>query len=662
MKSAGTIQKNTEKRASHDVLFSLCENAADRLILLVLLGSVLLFILWPIACIALRSLRGADGGVSFAMFGTVLRQYGESLRNSVFVGVFTAVLSTILSLSAALVCATARGWKKTLCMVIMLVAMVSPPFVSSLAYIQLYGRRGWITYRLLHLSLNPYNRWGVILMQSISFVPLNAMFLSGILEKLDEGSLRSARDLGASGGAILRDIVLPLIRPATLVCLLLSFVRSLADFGTPIIIGGRFSTLAADIYLQVVGYPNIMRVGTFERIGHHAVLITIPGSDASLRPCLYMSHQDVVPVVEGTEQDWTHPAFSGDIADGYIWGRGTLDIKEQVFGVLEAAEYLLARGKSFARTAYLAFGDDEETINLGALAIAEHLKAQGVTLEFVLDEGGCKIEPGTAFGAPETFIVSVQLMEKGYADLELSVHSIGGHSSRPYGGTSLGRLSGAIADITRAPFAVHLNSAMTGAFETLAPYITQEPLKTLVQDVAGNADAIAACCMSSPDLFPFVTTTIAPTMIRGGSAACNVMPQDMTAVINFRLADGDTVESVMAHCREAVQDKGVEMRFLQANDPSAIAKRDGYGYRTVVESFQRYYPEAVFIPSMAVGATDAHRYEEICDTCLRCSPFMTEPAEAASGVHGTNERLLVRSYLQGIRVLIDLMEHANVEP
>lgn len=257
MKSAGAIQKNTEKRASHDVLFSLCENAADKLILLVLLGSVLLFILWPIACIALRSLRGADGGVSFAMFGTVLRQYGESLRNSVFVGVFTAVLSTILSLSAALVCATARGWKKTLCMVIMLVAMVSPPFVSSLAYIQLYGRRGWITYRLLHLSLNPYNRWGVILMQSISFVPLNAMFLSGILEKLDEGSLRSARDLGASGGAILRDIVLPLIRPATLVCLLLSFVRSLADFGTPIIIGGRFSTLAADIYLQVVGYSDL---------------------------------------------------------------------------------------------------------------------------------------------------------------------------------------------------------------------------------------------------------------------------------------------------------------------------------------------------------------------------------------------------------------------
>ena len=161
-------------------------------------------------------------------------------------------------------------------------------------------------------------------------------------------------------------------------------------------------------------------------------------------------------------------------------------------------------------------------------------------------------------------------------------------------------------------------------------------------------------------LFPFVITTIAPTVIQGSSRACNVMPQDMQAVINLRLADGDTVENVMAHCRAAVQDPTVELRYQQANDPSATARRDGYGYRTVVDSMQRYYPDVVFVPSMTVGATDAHQYEQICDTCLRCSPFMAEPEEAASGVHGTNERILVRAYLQGIRVLIDLMEHANL--
>ncbi len=426
--------------------------------------------------------------------------------------------------------------------------------------------------------------------------------------------------------------------------------HSLTDYG-------EFDRLQAHMKAS---YPVIMSIGSFELVGHHAVLITIPGSDPALRPCLYMSHQDVVPVVEGTEQDWTYPAFSGAVEDGYIWGRGTLDIKEQVFGILEAAEYLLAHGKTFSRTAYLAFGDDEETLNTGALAISNHLKAQGITLEFVLDEGGGKIEPGTLFGAPEIFISQVDLMEKGYADLELSVHSIGGHSSRPYGGTSLAHLSGAIADICRNPFPVRLSPVMMGALKTLAPYITEEPLKTLVQDIPGNQDAIAAYCHTHPDLFPFVSTTIAPTIIQGSSDACNVMPQDMQAVINFRLADGDTVESVMAHCQQVVTDDSVTLRYLQANNPSATAKQDGYGYQALIRSMERYFGGVVFVPSMTVGATDAHQYEQICDTCLRCSPFMAEPEERTAGVHGTNERISVRSYMQGIRVLIDLMTHANV--
>ena len=89
-------------------------------------------------------------------------------------------------------------------------------------------------------------------------------------------------------------------------------------------------------------FPAVMSRGQFELIGH-AVLITIPGSDPDLLPCLYMSHQDVVPVVAGTELDWTHDAFSGAVEDGYIWGRGTLDIKEMVFGILEAAPYRISR-------------------------------------------------------------------------------------------------------------------------------------------------------------------------------------------------------------------------------------------------------------------------------------------------------------------------------
>ena len=106
----------------------------------------------------------------------------------------------------------------------------------------------------------------------------------------------------------------------------------------------------------------------------------------------------------------------------------------------------------------------------------------------------------------------------------------------------------------------------------------------------------------------------------------------------------------------------MHLRYLQANDPSATARIDGFGYKKLCEAMSQFYPEVVFVPSMTVGATDAHQYERICDTCLRCSPFLTEPEDVRRGMHGTDERLPIRSYAQGIRVLIRLMELANVTP
>lgn len=238
---------------------------ADKVILLGLLGSVLLFVLWPMVCILVKSLWDGEK-VGLAAYEAVWSQYGTNLWNSVFTGVCAALLCTLFSTAAAIFLASSRGAVKAACMALLLITMVSPPFVSSLAYIQLYGRRGWITYRLLGISWDPYNCWGVILMQSLSFVPLNALFLTGILTKLDGDSLRSARDLGAAPKDILKDIVLPLMRPGILVALLLSFVRSLADFGTPVIIGGRFSTIASEIYLQLVGYSNLEKASAMNMV------------------------------------------------------------------------------------------------------------------------------------------------------------------------------------------------------------------------------------------------------------------------------------------------------------------------------------------------------------------------------------------------------------
>ena len=247
--------KRANKGASKDALFRLLGESADKLIIAVLLGSICLFVLYPIIRIFSQSVL-VEGAWSLEAYADVWQGYRKSLWNSLFSSVLTGIFCTVLSIGVALAISSSRGWVRGLLMGIILITMVSPPFVSSLAYIQLYGRRGWITYRLLGLTWNPYNCWGVIWMQSISFVPMNALFLSGILTKMDTASIQAARDLGASPRHILLDVVLPLIRPGILVTLLLTFVRAIADFGTPTIIGGRFNTLASDIYIQLIGYSN----------------------------------------------------------------------------------------------------------------------------------------------------------------------------------------------------------------------------------------------------------------------------------------------------------------------------------------------------------------------------------------------------------------------
>lgn len=402
------------------------------------------------------------------------------------------------------------------------------------------------------------------------------------------------------------------------------------------------------------GFPHVMAAAQYREIGH-SVLFTLPGSNASLRPALFMSHQDVVPVVEGTEADWRHDAFSGAVAEGYIWGRGALDIKNMVFGILEAAEYLLAHGRQFARTVYLAFGEDEETLNTGAAALAQFLAQQGVSLEFVLDEGGGHLQSGDAYGAPQTALLDICIGEKGYLDLTLQAQSTGGHSSDPWFGTSLGALAHAIDVLQTHPYTPRLDAAMRGAFEALQPFVTEEPLRTLVQDLSANEAELTKYCMSRRELYNLISTTVAPTMITPGSSAGNVMPQAMQAVVNFRLARHDTAEAVLQRSQSLVGAQ-IGVGSVQHNNASALARTDTGAYAALTSTMRRFVKSVQFVPTVSAGATDARQYEGLCDTCLRFSPFLEDAELTMTGVHGTNERISVRSYLQGIRCLIAFME------
>ncbi|MDO5449090.1 MAG: M20/M25/M40 family metallo-hydrolase, partial [Clostridia bacterium] len=138
-------------------------------------------------------------------------------------------------------------------------------------------------------------------------------------------------------------------------------------------------------------FPLIHKTLKREVICHADLVYIWEGSDSSLEPIAFLSHQDVVPVTPGTEGDWTHPAFAGEIADGYIWGRGAIDMKNQLISVMESIETLLEEGYKPVRSVYLCFGHNEEIMsekNSGAMDIVKEMQKRGIRFDSIIDEGG----------------------------------------------------------------------------------------------------------------------------------------------------------------------------------------------------------------------------------------------------------------------------------
>lgn len=240
-------------------------NALDFALLAFLLAALAVFILYPLLCIVKNSLW-IDGVFTLREYSSLFAKNGRLLKNSLFIAFLSAAGAVLMATAVAIKVHFASGKHKSILMGILLMTMVSPPFISALTYIQLFGRRGLITHRLLGLSINPYGWGGIVAMQSLSFVPLNALLLIGVLAKVDQSLIHASRDLGAGLSATLWNVILPLIRPAIAICYLLAFIRSLSDFGTPMVIGGRFDVLAPEIYLQIIGYANLPRASAMNMV------------------------------------------------------------------------------------------------------------------------------------------------------------------------------------------------------------------------------------------------------------------------------------------------------------------------------------------------------------------------------------------------------------
>ena len=408
-------------------------------------------------------------------------------------------------------------------------------------------------------------------------------------------------------------------------------------------------------YLQEV-LPEVHRRMKREIVNRYSLLYTWEGSHPQLPPVVLMAHLDVVPVEPQSEMEWLYPAFSGEVADGYIWGRGALDDKASLMAMLEAAERLLAYQFRPHRTLIFAVGHDEEVGGSGGAAkIVEVLEKRGVRPAAVLDEGGAIIQgmmPGIAHP-----VAMVGIAEKGYVSLELVVESHGGHSSMPPRETAVGILARAVYRLETHQMPARLEGPIREMFDYLGP---EMPLfsRVILANLWLFKPIVLYQLSGNPTTNAMVRTTTAPTMLEG-SVKENVLPTRARAVINFRIRPGDTIGTVVAHVRKVIDDPRVRVRTLPfGSEPSPVSSPRAPAFEWIARTIRQVFSETQVTPSLVVGATDSRHFVRLSRNIYRFAPLRLA-ARDVRRVHGVNERIAVQHYLDAIRFYIQLFKNLD---
>ncbi len=415
-----------------------------------------------------------------------------------------------------------------------------------------------------------------------------------------------------------------------------------------------------DLYARklsaMVQYETVSRSGEVQRekfLGFHKVLeelfplvherlekTEIDGSllyfwkgKHSDKPVVLMSHQDVVPA-EGV---WEHEPFSGDIADGKVWGRGSADTKCSVMAFFQAVEELLAEGYEPEQDVYLSSSNTEEVGGPGCPALVAELKRRGVKPFLVCDEGGAIVtEPIKGF--PGNYAM-IGVLEKGMGNLKITARSNGGHSSYPPKNSPIARLAKFVTEIEKHdPMKASFEPAVKAMFETLADYGTflyrflfgnfwlfQPLLAVLMPKISAQAGAL-------------LKTTIAFTQ-QAGSEGTNVLPQEASLVINLRYIPHQGMEESEAIIRRIAEKYDLTVEPIADNhDYLPPVSIESEAYHLVEKVVGEVFPKLPVCPYVMTGGTDARFYQEICDACIRFSPVVYGPAQM-KGMHGLNENI-----------------------
>ncbi len=407
------------------------------------------------------------------------------------------------------------------------------------------------------------------------------------------------------------------------------------------------------IKLLKKNYPLIHKHAKLTKVLDYSLIFHLKGS-SDKKPIALMAHYDVVPVSD----NWTMKPFGGEEKDGYIYGRGTLDMKGHLIAFMEATESLLEEGYSFERDVYLLLGHNEETgssvSDSGARNVMEYFKEKGIEFYSVIDEGGAFID-GNAFGI-DGVIAMIGVGEKGYLDVELSAKQNGGHASMPPARSALFEVFEAASKMESDKFKLDFNEATDAMFEALIPHMNSK-MKFVFKNRELLKPFVLSAMAKDPKTAAIVRTTSVMTMAQG-SKASNVLPQVAKVMINCRIVPNDSVDQVVSRIKARVG-KNIEVKAIQSTEPTSISPVNHPAFNAIKAAIDTLYPNfKATAPYLMIAATDSRLYHGLAEGVYRINPFESAYADLHT-VHADDERISLDSFYKGIEFFKVILKNAS---